>query len=124
MSTARDALVGVEHAADLSATTERPHATPSSSGKRSAPTIELRLARAPETNVVHWLAELDSAPELTGEVVIALVNGDAVASLSLLDQRVVANPFVPTREAVALLRLRAKHLSAPTRRKSRGFLHL
>jgi hypothetical protein len=79
--------------------------------------VELRLARATETSVVRRLAELDSAPELTGEVVIALINGDAVAGLSLLDQRVVANPFVPTREAVALLRLRATHLSAPPRHK-------
>ena len=100
MSTAPDALMGDERAV-----------------------IELRLARATDTKVVRRLAELDSAPELTGEVVIALVNGDAVASLSLLDQRVVANPFVPTSEAVALLRLRAKHLSPPSRRKARGFLH-
>jgi hypothetical protein len=125
MSIATDALVGVAHVADLSGTTERRHATPTCSAKRTAPTIELRLAHATETEVVRRLAELDSTPELTGQVVIALVNGDAVAGLSLLDQRVVANPFVATREAVALLRLRAEHLAgAPTRRKSRRFLRL
>jgi hypothetical protein len=80
-------------------------------GKRSAPTIELRLAHPNEAEDVRRLAELDSSPPLTGQVVIALINGDAVAGLSLLDQHVVANPFVPTREAVALLRLRAEHLS-------------
>jgi hypothetical protein len=85
--------------------------------------VELRLAGPTEASSVRRLAELDSAPELTGDVVIALVDGDAVAGLSLLDQRVVANPFVPTCDAVALLRLRAKHLGAPTRRRTRGFLH-
>lgn len=79
--------------------------------------VELRFAHATDTDVVRRLAELDSAPELTGEVVIALVNGDAVAGLSLLDQRVVANPFVSTTEAVALLRLRATHLSPSPRRR-------
>jgi hypothetical protein len=53
----------------------------------------------------------------------AVVGVEHVAGLSPLDQRVVANPFVPTREAVALLRLRAEHVpGAPTRRKSRRFL--
>ncbi len=49
--------------------------------------------------------ELDSAPTLLGQVVIALVDGDPVAGLSLVDQRVVADPFVATQEAVELLRL-------------------
>jgi hypothetical protein len=78
--------------------------------------IELRLAHPDEADVIRRLAELDSAPELTGQVVIALLNGEAVAGLSLLDQHVVANPFVSTGAAVALLRLRAEQLSgAPTR---------
>jgi hypothetical protein len=37
--------------------------------------------------------------------------------VSLDDRRVVANPFVPTQEVVALLHLRAEHLS--TARKCR-----
>jgi hypothetical protein len=87
--------------------------------------IELRFAHPNEAEDVRRLAELDSSPALTGQVVIALINGDAVAAMSLLDQRVVANPFVTTREAVALLRLRAEHLSdAPTHRKLRQVLRL
>ncbi len=125
MSTARHALASAEHVTGLSGTAERQRSSPSRSGKTSAPTIELRLAHANEADVVRRLAELDSAPELTGQVVIALIDRDPVAGLSLLDQRVVANPFVPTREAVALLRLRAKHLSgAHTHRKLRRVLRL
>jgi hypothetical protein len=125
MSSAQDALVGAGHAADASGTNGPRPATSSCSAARSAPTIELRLACASDTDVVRRLAALDSAPELAGQVVIALVDGDAVAGLSLLDQRVIANPFVATDEAVALLRLRAEHLpGAATRRRFRRFLGL
>ncbi len=91
----------------------------------SAKDIELRFAHPDEADAVRRLAELDSAPELTGQVVIALLNGEPVAGLSLLDERVVANPFVSTREAVALLRLRAEQLSnAPTHRDARLVLRV
>jgi hypothetical protein len=87
---------------------------------RTAKDIELRFAHPDEADAVRRLAELDSTTELTGQVVIALVDGEPVAGLSLPDERVVANPFVSTREAVALLRLRAEQLSdAPTHRNAR-----
>jgi hypothetical protein len=90
-----------------------------------APRIELRLAHADDAEVVNRLAALDSAPELTGQVLIALIDGEAVAGLSLPDRRVVANPFVATNEAVALLRLRAEHLSiTPGGRRRLGVLRL
>lgn len=123
MNSATDALVGGQHIADLSDTDDGRNVIPGRSGKTSAPTIELRLAHPNDAAPVRRLAQLDSSPALTGQVVIALINGDAVAGLSLLDQRVVANPFVATREAIALLRLRAEHLSgAPTHRKLRRVL--
>ena len=49
----------------------------------TAKDIELRFAHANEAAVVRRLGELDSAPELTGQVVIALLNGEPVAGLSL-----------------------------------------
>lgn len=120
MNSANDTLVGGRHGAERPGTDERTHAI-----GRGSPTIELRFPYPNEARDVRRLAELDSSPALTGQVVIALINGDAVAGMSLLDQHVVANPFVPTREAVALLRLRAEHLSgAPTRRKLRRVLRL
>lgn len=83
-------------------------------------TIELRLAEASDSAAVKRLAQLDSAPSLEGEVVIALIDGEAVAGLSLLDRRVTANPFVLTDEVVALMRLRAEHLSGASRRRGLG----
>jgi hypothetical protein len=80
----------------------------------------LRLAEAGDARVVARLADLDSAPELEGPVLLALLDGDAVAGMSLRDGRVVADPFVPASQAVALLRLRAEHLAgARVRRRLR-----
>jgi hypothetical protein len=72
--------------------------------------IELRLAQPDEGRAIRRLAALDDAPELEGEILLALIDGDAIAALSLHDQRVVANPFLHTRDVVALLRLRAEHM--------------
>jgi hypothetical protein len=80
-------------------------------GEHCAPAIELRLLCPHEARLVRRLAALDDAPELSGEILVALIGGQAVAAFSLLDQRVVANPFLPTAEAVALLRLRAGQLA-------------
>jgi hypothetical protein len=74
------------------------------------PSVVLRPARADEAPVVRRLAALDDAPVPRGPLLLALVDNEAVAALSLLDGNVVSNPFVSTREAVALLRLRADHL--------------
>jgi hypothetical protein len=41
---------------------------------------------------------------------LALVDGEAVAAASLSEERVVANPFLPTADAVALLDLRISQL--------------
>ena len=93
-------------------------------GRRSsgspAPTVALRLAGSDEALVVRRLAALDDAPALQGPVLLALVDGEAVAALSLLDRRVVANPFLFTRELVDLLRLRADHISGPGPEPRRG----
>jgi hypothetical protein len=76
-----------------------------------ASAIELRLLCAREAYLVHRLAALDDAPDLDGQVLVAIIDGQGVAALSLNDERVVANPFIPTAEAVALLRVRAAQLS-------------
>jgi hypothetical protein len=73
--------------------------------------VGLRLAGADDAHLLARLAALDDAPALQGRVLLALIDGEAVAALSLLDGRVLANPFIATSEAVALLRLRSEHLS-------------
>ena len=38
---------------------------------------------------------------------LAVVNGEAIAAMSMTDRRVIANPFIRTQHAVTLLRMRA-----------------
>jgi len=104
-------LAGREHAADLRRSAQRRGTIQTSSVSPDAPTVELRLAAGADGHVVRRLAALDDAAELAGPVLLAVVDGDAVAGLSLRDGRVVANPFVSTRDTVALLHLRAENLS-------------
>ncbi len=73
----------------------------------------IRLARERDAPLLRRLAELDSAAPLGGQVLLVLAEDGPVAAISLEDQRVVANPFRPTAEAVAELRRRSReHLSA------------
>jgi hypothetical protein len=110
-------VIAQERVADLRRAAGRP---PESwnLGEGRASRVELRLAEHDDAGIIRRLAALDDARELEGPVLLALIDGDAVAGLSLRDRRVVANPFVPTTHAVALMRLRAEHLSsAPARRR-------
>jgi hypothetical protein len=106
MTSSITALVAREHTADLRRTARRQHLTASDSAAQ-VPAIELRLAHVAEAHVLTRLAELDDAPELAGPVLLALIDGQAQAGVSLQDGRIVANPFLRTQEAVALLRVRA-----------------
>ena len=69
----------------------RPRHSTARVGTRDAATIELRFVHTDDAAAVRRLAELDSSPQLTGQVMVALLNGEPVAGLSLLDRRVVAN---------------------------------
>jgi hypothetical protein len=101
-----------EHAADLRRYAEdRRKASAASPQTDDESIVALRLAYAEDVGDVKRLADLDDAPALVEPAMLAIVDGQAVAALSLSDGRVVANPFVPTQKAVALLRLRAKQLS-------------
>ena len=54
--------------------------------------------------MLRQLAELDSAPPIDGPVLVAEQDERAVAAISLDGMREIADPFVRTREVVALLR--------------------
>jgi hypothetical protein len=117
MNTTINAVIAEERAADLRRAATRPP-EPWSLVQGRVSRIELRLADHDDADVLWRLAALDDARELEGPVLLAFIDGDAVAGLSLRDRRVVANPFVPTVHAVALMRLRSEHLSsAPVRRR-------
>jgi hypothetical protein len=75
-------------------------------------TLALRIADEADVHAVRRLAQLDDARALTGEILLAVLDGEPVAALSLSDGRVVANPFVRTADVITLLRMRAAQISA------------
>jgi hypothetical protein len=66
--------------------------------------ITIRQSTDADRPVLRELAELDSAPPIDGPVLLAVQGDRAVAAISLDGLREIADPFVRTREVVALLR--------------------
>jgi hypothetical protein len=75
----------------------------------------------PAEPAVEQLAQLDSVKPLTGLVLVAEAEGRPVAAISVDDARTAADPFLPSADAVAVLRMRAAQLqpgvSAGARRR-------
>ena len=69
------------------------------------PTVVIRAARGSDGNALESLARLDSQRPLAGEVLVAEQDGALVAALA--GERVIADPFRPTADLIALLRVRA-----------------
>lgn len=85
--------------------------------------ISVRAARHGDAPALSRLAQLDEDAPLAGEILMAEQDGRPVAAMSLADGRAVADPFVPSAGAVALLRLRARQLArgpTPARRRLTG----
>jgi hypothetical protein len=72
----------------------------------TATSVSIRRAGPHDAPALCRLAALDSAAPLRGEILVAEVDGVALAALSLADGSAVADPFARTAELVALLRLR------------------
>ena len=87
---------------------------PAASGDAEA-AVTLRFAVFDDTPDLFRLAQLDSAEPLREPILIAEVAGRATAAMSLVEGRVIADPFVLTAGSVELLRARARQLSAPER---------
>lgn len=121
MITLNSAVAG-EHRSDLlrdAAQVRLASQAHSSDATRPDAGVTLRLAEAGDRVAVHRLEALDESTPLAGRILLASRESDVVAALSLTDGRVAANPFLPTADAVALLRLRAEHIdgSAPQPRR-------
>jgi hypothetical protein len=71
--------------------------------------LTVRQAHAAEPPV-EQLAQLDSVKPLTGLVLVAEAEGRPVAAMSVDDGRTAADPFLPSADAVAILRTRAAQL--------------
>jgi hypothetical protein len=78
-------------------------------------TYVIRLATADDDLTLSRLAQLDSKAPLRGPVLLGEIAGTPVAALGLTDDRVIADPFVPTGHLLASLRVRAKGLRAVER---------
>jgi hypothetical protein len=72
--------------------------------------VTIRSAGVDDGPVLRRLAQLDEAPVPTEPVLLAEVEGVAVAALSVEDGGSVADPFVFTDSLVRLLCLRARQL--------------
>ncbi len=77
------------------------------------PTVVIRAARGSDGDALENLARLDSQRPLAGEVLVAEQDGRLVAATG--GERVIADPFRPTEDLIALLQLR----SGRTRRDRR-----
>jgi hypothetical protein len=81
--------------------------------------ITIRRATAADRPLLERLAALDSAFVPAGEVLIGETAGAPAAAVTIADGAAVADPFLPTADLVAVLRLRAATLrgSAGARRR-------
>ena len=83
--------------------------------------VAIRRGGPADAPQLRDLAAVDSAAPLDGPVLVAVVEGRIWAALALDDDRVVADPFLPTASVVELLRLRVRQLHTAEGR-SRGRL--
>ncbi len=93
--------------------------SPPSSTRPLGSALRLRLATEDDARALHRLAQLDSNVPPRGLVLLAEVDGQPWAAVSVDDQHLVADPFRPTGELEWTLIERARDL----RRKERGRLH-
>jgi hypothetical protein len=90
-------------------------------------TISIRRAVEADRPVVDRLATIDSQPHLSGDVLLAEVEGEVWAAVELASGRTVADPLRPSVAAARLARERATPLSRdrrPRRRPARRRLHV
>jgi hypothetical protein len=80
--------------------------------------ITIRLAAQDDHLGLARLAALDSTEDvLAGRVLLAEVDGELRAALSLHDGSAIADPFHPTADVIDLMRAHAKHVGRPRLRR-------
>jgi hypothetical protein len=78
--------------------------------------VVIRHARADEADALDTLAQLDSSRAPRGDVLVADVEGELWAAVSIDDGHAVADPFRPTGELTFRLSERARELHLASRR--------
>jgi hypothetical protein len=79
--------------------------------------ITIRAAGPEDGEALRRLAQRDSRAIPDGELLIALVDGDARAAISLASGETIADPFHRTQELVGMLTLRGSRLRGETRQR-------
>jgi hypothetical protein len=87
-----------------------------------AASYKTRLAVDEDAPNLRRLAALDSQSPLSGAILMGEIDGVPAAAISLTSGRVVADPFRPTAELVATMRLRAAALTGERRTSLRDRL--
>jgi hypothetical protein len=72
--------------------------------------LTIRMATPEDAGALRRLAELDSAAPLDGPVLLAEMDGTAIAAAALEGGRVIADPFEPSAYAVRMLTVRRYQL--------------
>ncbi len=80
------------------------------------PPVTIRFAHAYDAQALATLAQLDSAEQVILPALVAEVDCELRAALSLVDSAVIADPFHPTCELVDLLQIRARQFAERPRR--------
>lgn len=83
-------------------------------------TLVIRRGSAEDSHALERLAELDSGPSMTHDVLVAEVNGKLLAALRIRDGAVIADPFAPTGYLVDLLVARGEMLRGEMAGHRRG----
>jgi len=79
----------------------------------------IRRTTPGDAAALRRLATLDSKQPLEGDALVAVMDGELVAAISLSGDDAIADPFKPTADLVAMLEMRARQLAtAPARRPS------
>jgi hypothetical protein len=89
---------------------------------QSVPTIAdvvIRYARPDEADALATLAQLDSSRTPRGAVIVADVQGELWAAVSVEDGHAVANPFRPSGELTFRLSERAREIHGAGRDRTR-----
>lgn len=82
----------------------------------TAPSVLIRAARGSDGPALRRLAALDSSVVPAGELLVAEADGELVAARAITSGAVIADPFRPSADVVALLELRSAAVHVPARR--------
>lgn len=73
--------------------------------------LTIRLATTADSVALRRLAQLDSAPALVGEVLLAECGNEALAAIGIVSGSLIADPFRRTAEISSMLVLRRRDLA-------------